>query len=515
MTDFPMLSLIIWLPVVGVVLLLFVKTNTAARWVGFGITTIVLILFTVCFGGFDDHVGDPQFVERIPWIEFLGVDYHVGTDGISILLAGITALMWPLALLGTWTIVSDRVRAYQIFMLLMETTLMGVFFSLDLFLFFLFWEAMLIPMYFLIGVWGYGKSAQAALKFFMFAVFGSLIMLIAVIMLAFIYYQTHGVYTFEISELYKLSIPPDVQFWLALAFIAAFAVKVPMVPFHSWLPDAIVLAVVLVKMAAYGFIRLVLPLFPDAIAELSPLMCAMAAAGIVYGAFIALAQSDLRRLIAYSTISHAGFVVLGIFTLNQHGIQGAVIHIVSLALSTGGLFLAMMMLVERRETWEMEEYGGLWHTIPIFSTFLLIFTLASVGLPGMSNFVGEFLILIGAFQKHLLIAIIAATGIVLSAVYMLRMYKKVIFGPLTRSVNGELKDLSVREIVVVSFMVLFIIWIGVYPNPFLKTMEASVQKLLVQTHRLGEMSPNGLPTMSAESVSRLDLTPETIQDKLR
>ena len=514
MTDLPLLSLIVWLPVLGAVLLLFVKGDAAARWVGFGVSALVLGLFAVCFGAFRSHIGDPQFVERIPWIESLGVTYHLGADGISILLAGITALMWPLALLGTWTIVTRRVRAYQVFMLLMETTLMGVFFSLDLFLFFLFWEGMLIPMYFLIGIWGYGSSGRAALKFFLFAVFGSLLMLAAVITLAFLYHQAHGVLTFEMAALYQLSIPPEVQFWLALAFIAAFAVKVPMVPFHTWLPDAIVLAVVLVKMAAYGFIRLTLPLFPDALAELAPLMCAAAAAGIVYGALVALAQSDIRRLIAYSTISHAGFVVLGVFALNQHGIQGAVVHIVSLALSTGGLFLAAMMLAQRRDTWDMEAYGGLWHTIPVFSAFLLVFTLASVGLPGLGNFVGEFLILVGAFQQHAAIAAVAATGIILAAVYMLRMYRKVIFGPLTREENRGIRDLSARETAVLACMTLFIIWIGVYPNPFLRTMEASVQKLLVQTHRLAETPPVGLTRPSIEPAPRPagpDAARETIE----
>ena len=515
MTDLPMLSLIIWLPVFGAILLLFVKGDVAARWVGFGVTALVFILIAICFGAFKSHIGDPQFVERIPWIESLGVSYYVGADGISILLAGITALMWPLALLGTWTIVTERVRAYQVFMLLMQTTLMGVFFSLDLFQFFLFWEGMLIPMYFLIGIWGYERSSMAALKFFLFAIFGSLLMLAAVITLAFLYHQAHGVLTFEMAALYQLAIPPEVQFWLALAFIAAFAVKVPMVPFHTWLPDAIVLAVVLVKMAAYGFIRLTLPMFPDALAELAPLMCWAAAAGIVYGALIALAQSDIRRMIAYSTISHAGFVVLGVFALNQHGIQGAVVHIVSLALSTGGLFLAAMMLVQRRNTWDMEAYGGLWHTIPVFSAFLLIFSLASVGLPGLSNFVGEFLILVGVFQQHAAIAVVAATGVILAAVYMLRMYRKVIFGPLTRDENRGIKDLSFRETAVLACMTLFIIGIGVYPNPVLRTMEASVQKLLVQTHRLAETAPPGTSGTSTEAASRpagLDATRGISQD---
>ncbi len=512
MTDFPMLSLIIWLPLLGVLLLLVVKGDTAARWVGFGVSVLVLALFAVCFSAFRAHVGDPQFVERIPWIESLGVSYHLGADGISILLAGITALMWPLALLGTWTIVNERVRAYQIFMLLMETALMGVFFSLDLFLFFLFWEGMLIPMYFLIGIWGYGNSARAALKFFLFAVFGSLLMLAAVITLAFLHREAHGMLTFEMAALYQLAIPPEVQFWLALAFIAAFAVKVPMVPFHTWLPDAIVLAVVLVKMAAYGFIRLTLPLFPEAVADLAPLMCALAAAGIIYGALIALVQSDIRRLIAYATISHAGFVVLGVFALNQHGIQGAVIHIVSLALSTGGLFLAAMMLAQRRNSWDIGDYGGLWHAVPVFSVFLLVMTLASIGLPGLGNFVGEFLILVGVFQKYVTISVVAAAGIILGAVYMLRMYKKIIFGPLNREENRGIGDLSFRETAVLACMTFFIVWIGVYPNPMLRTMEASVQKLLVQTHRLTEPSPVGMTETSIESASPTEALREASQE---
>jgi len=512
MTDFPLLSLMIWIPAFGAVVILFVKGKTAARCIGLLSTILVFTLFLLGFGWFESHTGDFQFVEKIPWINSLGIFYHLGTDGISILLAGITTIMWPLALLGTWTIIKKHIRAYQIFMLLMETTLLGVFFSLDLFLFFLFWEGMLIPMYFLIGIWGYGNSSRAALKFFLFAAFGSLLMLVGIIILAVLHYQSHGIFTFEIVELYKLAIPQELQFWLALAFIVAFAVKVPLFPFHSWLPDALVLAVVLIKMAAYGFIRLTLPMFPDAMIELAPVMSVIATIGIIYGALVALAQSDIRRLIAYSSISHAGFVVLGVFALNQHGIQGAVVHMVSLALTTGGLFIAALMLVERKDTWNMEEYGGLWKVLPVFSSFLLVFTLASIGVPGLSNFVGELLILIGAFQKHIFVAIMAATGIVLGAVYMLRMFRKVIFGPVAIPENKQLKDLSIRETAVLSIITVLIIWIGVYPNPFLRTIETSVQKILIETQSENKIAFETMPKLSSETKLKFNMTGQMSQD---
>jgi NADH-quinone oxidoreductase subunit M len=484
MTDLPLLSLITWLPVAGAIVLLAVRQEAAARLIGLLTSGLVFILFIILFTGFETQIGLPQFVENTPWIDALGVSYHFGVDGISLLLAGITVLVWPLALLGSWKSVTTKIKEYQILMLLMETTLLGVFFSLDLFLFYLFWEAMLIPMYFLIGIWGDGKSADAAVKFFIYAVFGSLLMLFAIIGLAYIHFQIAGTLSFDMATLYNLSMPLNIQIWLALAFIIAFAVKVPMVPFHTWLPDAIVLAVVLVKMAGYGFIRLVLPLFPEALPVLAPWVCAFAVIGILYGGFIALAQSDMKKLVAYSTISHAGFVILGVFALNQHGIQGAVLQIVSLALSTGGLFLAMMMLNERRNSWLIEDYGGLWHTIPVFSVFFMIFTLASLGLPGLSNFIGEFLILVGIFERNILFAIFAAFGVILAAAYMLRMYKHVIFGPTTRKENREMNDLSPRETIVLACITVMIIWIGVYPNPFLRTMEASVQQLLTQTNQL-------------------------------
>lgn len=495
MPDFPLLSLITWLPAAGAILLLFVKQERAVRILGFAVSILVFMLFLLLYSNFNPQSADAQFVEAWPWIAPLGVSYHLGSDGISLLLAAITAFMWPLALLGTWKSVTSRVREYHIFMLLMETTLLGVFFSLDAFLFYLFWEAMLIPMYFLIGIWGYERRAYAAVKFFLFAVFGSLFMLVSLIGVAYLHYAQTGVLSFEMAVLYQTTIPPDLQIWLALGFIVGFAVKVPMAPFHTWLADAIVLAVVVVKMAGYGFIRLVLPLFPDALPILAPWVAGFAVIGILYGALIALAQTDMKKLVAYSTISHAGFVVLGVFALNEQGIQGAVLQIVSLGLSTGGLFLALMMLVERRKSWNMEEYGGIWRTVPVYSAFLLIFTLASVGLPGLANFVGEFLILLGAFRVNTTFAALAALGVILSAAYMLRFYKQVVFGPITKAENGQIAEISGRETVILTCLTVAIIWIGVYPNPLLRTMQASVQKVVAQSLRASAPSPE---TVSAE-----------------
>jgi NADH-quinone oxidoreductase subunit M len=284
--------------------------------------------------------------------------------------------------------------------------------------------------------------------------------------------------------LYQTSIPADIQIWLALAFLLAFAVKVPMFPFHTWLPDAIVLAVVIVKMAAYGFLRFSLPIFPETLPVLAPWLCGFAVVGIIYGALVAWAQDDIKKLIAYSTVSHSGFVVLGVFALNHQGIQGAILQIVSLGLSTGGLFLVVMMLQERCRTWSLDSYGGLWHTIPVLGAFLMVFTMASVGLPGLSNFVGEFLILIGAFQANKIYAIIAAVGVILAAVYMLRMYKRIMFGPMNNQAHAGIADLSFREIIVCAGLTVMIVWIGVYPKPFLETMDASVQKLVTQTQQV-------------------------------
>jgi NADH-quinone oxidoreductase subunit M len=502
MAEFSLLSLMTWLPVAGAILLLFVKQASGVRLVGFLTSTAVFAVFLTAYAGFDPGSGDAQFIERFPWIESLGVSYALGADGISLVLAGITALLWPLALLGSWKSVTERVREYHLYMLLMETTLLGVFFALDAFLFYLFWEAMLIPMYFLIGIWGYERRTYAAVKFFLFAVFGGLLMLVALIATAYLHYQQTGTLTFDMLALYQTTIPAHLQVWLALGFILGFAVKVPMVPFHTWLPDAIVLAVVLIKMAGYGFIRLVLPLFPDALPTLTPWMGGFAVAGILYGALIALAQSDMKKLVAYSTVSHAGFVVLGVFAANQQGIQGAVLQIVSLGLSTGGLFLALMMLVERRQSWLMEEYGGLWHTVPVFSSFLMIFTLASLGLPGLANFVGEFLILVGVFQMNKAYAVLAAIGVILAAAYMLRMYKQMIFGPLTREENRRIDDLSGRERIVLACLTAMILWIGVYPNPLLKTMEASVQKVVTQAARM-----SSAPSLDLLSTQSQKITP--------
>ena len=478
--EFPILSWIIFLPVIGVVVLLFIKQAVLARIIALVTSVAVFILFLLLYAGFDPTTGDLQFVEKKAWIAQFGIMYFLGTDGISLLLVGLTSFIWPLAILGSWVSITDRVKEYHIFMLLMEAALLGVFLSFDVFLFYIFWEAMLIPMCFLIGIWGYERRAYAAVKFFLFAIFGSLLMLVALITLVYLHYDQTGVLTFELFVLYQTTIPAEIQIWLAVAFLLAFAVKVPMFPFHTWLPDAIVLAVVIVKMAAYGFLRFSLPLFPETLPLMAPWICGFAVVGIIYGALVAFAQSDLKKLIAYSTVSHSGFIVLGVFALNQQGIQGAVLQIISLGLSTGGLFIAVMMLHERCNSWSMESYGGLWHTVPVYGAFLMVFTFASLGLPGLSNFIGEFLILVGAFQMNKILAVIAAVGVILAAVYMLRMYKRVMFGPLNNPVHSRIKDLTLREIVVCSCLTIMIFWIGVYPKPLLRTMDASVQKLLNQ-----------------------------------
>ena len=460
--PFPILSSLVALPIVGSILLLFVREprdgeegqRSPARSIALVISLLVFAETLLLWSRFNPASGDFQFVERYAWIPAFGITYAVGVDGISLLLLVLTGFLTPLALLASWESVQKRVKAFCIFMLLLESAMMGVFVSLDLFLFYVFWDAMLVPMYFLIGIWGYERRIYAAVKFILYTMAGSVLMLLAIIGLAYLHSTTVGTYSFDLLKLYALQVPPHLQFWFFLAFALAFAIKVPLFPFHTWLPDAhveaptagsVILAGVMLKMGTYGLVRFAFPLFPLAGSFFAPYLAGLAVVGIVYGALVAMVQPDMKKLVAYSSVSHLGFVVLGIAALNTQGVTGAVYQMLNHGVSTGGLFLVVGMLSDRRHTRLISEYGGLKKVAPRLVAVFLIITLSSIGLPGLNGFVGEFLILLGAFRWDPKMAAIAATGVILSAAYMLWMFQRVNYGPVTNEKNATLPDLQARE----------------------------------------------------------------------
>ncbi|MBI5308365.1 MAG: NADH-quinone oxidoreductase subunit M, partial [Planctomycetes bacterium] len=470
----PILSLITFLPIIGVFFILSIETKRQelVRVTAMIISSVVFFISLPLYCGFDSHTCDMQFVEKLQWIPSFGIQYHVGIDGISLFLILLTTFITPLSILASWHI-TKHVKEYMIAMLVLETGMIGVFISLDMFLFYVFWELMLIPMYLLIGVWGGPRRIYAAVKFFGYTMAGSVFMLLAIIGLYFLNYRATGEYTFNLLEYYRLELSFAVQFWLFLAFAFAFAIKVPMFPFHTWLPDAhveaptagsVILAGVLLKMGTYGFVRFCLPLFPDASRAFMPVISWMAITGIVYGALVSMVQDDLKKLVAYSSVSHLGFVMLGVFAFNVQGLEGGIIQMVNHGISTGGLFLVVGMLYERRHTRMIADFGGLTKRMPVFATLFLIVTLSSIGLPGLNGFVGEFLILVGSFKSRILYASIATSGIILAAVYMLWMFQRVMFQEITHEGNKTLKDLNKREIVILIPIIIMIFWIGIYPN---------------------------------------------------
>jgi NADH-quinone oxidoreductase subunit M len=490
--HFPILSSLVALPVAGAILLLFVRGDEdesapIVRKVALAVSLLVFAETVLLWSRFNPASGEFQFVERHAWIPVFGIEYFVGVDGISLLLLVLTGFLTPLALLSSWESVHKKTKAFSIFMLLLESAMMGVFVSLDLFLFYIFWDAMLVPMYFLIGIWGYERRVYAAIKFILYTMAASVLMLLAILGLAYLHSTATGAYSFDLLKLYELQIDLHLQFWFFLAFALAFAVKVPLFPFHTWLPDAhveaptagsVILAGVLLKMGTYGFVRFAFPLFPQAAGFFAPYIAGLAVIGIIYGALVAMVQPDMKKLVAYSSVSHLGFVVLGICALNMQGVQGAVYQMINHGVSTGGLFLIVGMLSDRRHTRLIAEYGGLKKVAPRLVAAFLLVTLSSIGLPGLNGFVGEFLILLGAFRRDPWMAAFAATGVILSAAYMLWMFQRVNYGPVSHEKNAALPDLRPREWAVIVPIVALSILMGVFPNLFLRPIEPSVERML-------------------------------------
>jgi NADH-quinone oxidoreductase subunit M len=484
------IHLLLLVPVLGMALVLALDEKRA-KTVALGVALVELLISVPLWTAFDAATPAFQFASRLPWIEPWGISYAVGVDGISVLLVLLTTFMMPITLLGSFKYIQRREKTFYAMMLLLETGVVGVFVALDLFLFFMFWEVMLVPMYFIIGLWGGERRIYAAIKFFLYTAVGSLLMLVAILYVVFKYRAMTGDLSFAYADLVQVSLTLREQVWLFAAFALAFLIKVPVFPFHTWLPDAhveaptpgsVMLAAVLLKMGAYGFLRFLLPLFPQAATHptIVLILLSLGLVGIIYAAWVAAVQPDAKKLIAYTSVAHMGFVVLGIFALTLQGVQGGMIIMLSHGVSTGAMFLLLGMLYERRHTRKIEDFGGLASVMPVFAAIFVLTALASIGLPGTSGFVGEFLALIGTFQTHPWVATIGATGVIFAAYYMLPMVQKIVFNALDKEENAKLPDLSRRELAVLAPLVAAMIWMGVYPKPFLERMEASVSALIQQ-----------------------------------
>lgn len=484
------LVILLLLPLAGVIVLWLIPSNRkeALRWVAFIVSLASFAVSIWMLTQFNPVNTQLQMTARQLWLHFgsAAVHFHVGVDGLSILMVLLTTFLTPVAILSTWSAVQDKVKGFMTFFLLLETGMLGVFLAQDMILFYVFWEFTLIPMYFLIGVWGGERRIYAAVKFFLFTMTGSVLMLAAILWIGL------NKSTFSVPELTNISgLLPGTAWLLFLAFALAFAIKVPMFPLHTWLPDAhveaptagsVILAGVLLKMGAYGFLRFNLPFFPEIAVKAAPWMALLAVIGIIYGAATAFVQKDAKKLVAYSSVSHLGFVMLGIFALNTQGLAGGILQMVNHGLSTGALFLIVGMIYERRHTRLMDDFGGLWKVMPVFGTLSLVIVLSSVGLPGLNGFIGEFIILMGAYTSpainNILAAILAAVGVILAAVYLLHMFQKVYLGPVANEKNQVLKDLSAREIITLAPLLICVFWIGLYPKAFFALITPAVENIV-------------------------------------
>ncbi len=505
--DYPILSIITFLPLVGIIAMLFIPSGKKGM-ISFLATLITAITFIVSlplYTMYDASKGGFQFTEKMDWISSLGIQYHLAMDGIALTLVLLTTFLSMIAVISSYTAIEKRYKEYMILLLLLQIGMTGVFTSMDLFLFYIFWEVILIPMYLLIGIWGGKERVYASIKFFLYTLAGSTMMLIAIIYLAWMHKNQFGQWSFQLLQIQKLAMDVNTQVLLFSAFALGFSIKVPLFPFHTWLPDAhteaptagsVILAGVLLKMGTYGFLRFNIPLFPDATQLFAPVMMWLSVIGIVYGALMAMVQTDIKRLVAYSSVSHLGFVMLGIFALNEEGLTGGILQMINHGISTGMLFLIVGMIYERKHTRLIADYGGIAKVIPVFSVFFMIATLSSIGLPGMNGFVGEIMIMTGGFLARPLFGIIAASGVILAAVYMLWMYQRVMFGPLKHASNENLKDLNLREIGILVPLVALIFWIGVYPKGLTDKFAQDVKRLM---HYSGKVTVQAVkPVMKTE-----------------
>jgi len=490
------LNIVCYLPLLGVALIVFVKPErkTAVKWVA-NITAFLGFLVSIPL---ITSFNDPQYIDsstgfryvfEVNWIPLIGAKYKFGIDGISLLLVLLTTLLGFIAILSSWNAVTERVKEYYAFLLLLQTGMLGVFMALDFLLFYVFWEVMLVPMYFLIGVWGGPRKLYAAIKFFLYTLAGSVLMLVGILAIYFYQYNTTGIYSFDILALQKLGFPHDLQYWVFLAFFVGFAIKVPMFPFHTWLPDAhveaptagsVILAGVLLKMGTYGFVRFSLPMLPWATMHFLKPMLILSLIGIIYGALVAMMQKDMKFLVAYSSVSHLGFVMLGVFAATPVALQGAVLQMVNHGISTGALFLIVGVIYERRHSRLITEYGGLSQVMPVYATVFLIMTLSSIGMPGLNGFIGELFILQGTFAAPGLwmYAAVAVLGIVLGAAYMLWLYQRVMFGKLENPLNQNLPDLNFRELATFVPLIILAFWIGIYPSYFTRFLDQPVNAIV-------------------------------------
>jgi NADH-quinone oxidoreductase subunit M len=509
------LTIATFLPLLGALVIAFLprEAHSRVRFVALVFSLVTFLVTLALVLGFDRAHEGFQWVEDYAWISSPSIHYHLGIDGLSLILVVLTGFLTPLSILVSWTGISERVKDFHILLLALEAGCIGVFVSLDLFLFFVFWELMLIPMYFLIGIWGHGRKIYSAVKFMLYTMAGSALMLVGIIFL----YERTG--SFDYSQILNalgsgsLQLSHNAESLLFWAFFVAFAIKVPLFPLHTWLPDAhtdsptagsVMLAGVLLKMGTYGMLRFCLPLFPGAAREFATLISWLAVIGIIYGALVSMVQPDLKRLVAYSSVAHLGFVVLGIFAFNIQGTEGAIYQMVNHGVSTGALFMMVGMLYDRRHTRLIKDFGGLGTTMPVFATFFMIVTLSSLGLPMLNGFVGEFLIILGSFHARAIYGSLAAVGVILSAVYLLWMYQRVFLGEVTNEKNREIQDCNTRERWMLTAAVVVIIFMGVYPQPFLRQMDTTVAGVLTRVNPTAAARDSGLvPGGSRSQVSEL------------